>query len=285
MLLVVALPLIFLVTIVPIVILLYGITRWQSQTAETHRHLGAARAQIDVRIFDAEEIEALPEPVKRYFQSVLTPGQPIVAVAEIGQSGAMRLDLERERWAGMAAEQTTLTERPGFAWDARLRRSPGIQVFVRDSYIAGQGALEAALFGLLPVARQASGETMGRAELARFLAEAPWYPTKLLPSQGVRWTAIDDHSARATLRDGDLEVSAVFGFDEEGMIRSVRSEDRGRMLGDRLAATPWEGRFQDYEPRSGMRIPTQAEAAWLLPDGPQPYWRGRVTDILYRFAP
>ncbi|NEX20470.1 hypothetical protein G3480_09135 [Thiorhodococcus mannitoliphagus] len=285
MFLVVVLPLVFLITVVPILIMLYGITRWQTETAKTQRRLEATRGQIGVRTFAAEEIEALPEPVKRYFQTVLTPSQPVVAVAEIGQTGEMRLDLEREDWTGLAAEQTTFTERPGFTWDARVRRAPGVQVFVRDSYIAGEGALKAALFGLLPVANQKDSETMARAELARFLAEAPWYPTKLLPSQGVRWTAIDDGAARATLSDGELEVSAIFSFDEDGVIRSVRSEDRSRMEGDRLVATPWEGRFWGYEPKSGMRIPTQAEAAWVTPEGSQPYWRGRVADILYKFAP
>jgi hypothetical protein len=28
-----------------------------------------------------------------------------------------------------------------------------------------------------------------------------------------------------------------------------------------------------------MRIPQRGEVAWLLPEGPQVYWRGRVTEI------
>jgi hypothetical protein len=41
----------------------------------------------------------------------------------------------------------------------------------------------------------------------RFLAEAPWYPTTLLPGQGVRWKAIDDSTASATIQDGDTRVT------------------------------------------------------------------------------
>ena len=38
---------------------------------------------------------------------------------------------------------------------------------------------------------------VAQGELMRFFAEAAWYPTALLPSQGVRWQAVDDTSARA----------------------------------------------------------------------------------------
>ena len=40
---------------------------------------------------------------------------------------------------------------------------------------------------------------MAEGELMRFLAEAAWYPTALLPSQGVRWQGADERSAFATL--------------------------------------------------------------------------------------
>jgi hypothetical protein len=40
----------------------------------------------------------------------------------------------------------------------------------------------------------AEGQLMG------FFAEAAWYPTALLPGQGVRWEAVDDSSARGWRR-------------------------------------------------------------------------------------
>lgn len=33
-----------------------------------------------------------------------------------------------------------------------------------------------------------------------------------------------------------------------------------------------------------MRVPMEAEVAWLLPEGPLPYWRGRITKLSYEFA-
>lgn len=48
--------------------------------------------------------------------------------------------------------------------------------------------------------------------------------------------------------------------------------------------TPWQGRFWDYQLRDGMRVPLAGEVAWLLGEGPRPYWRGRIRDIDYEYA-
>jgi len=118
----------------------------------------------------------------------------------------------------------------------------------------------------------------------RFLAEAAWYPTKLLPGDGLSWEAIDETSARATLTDGDTTVELVFTFDEQGMISSVRSAARYREVNGTLVATPWEGRFWNYQENGGMLIPTEGEVAWLLPEGDKPYWRARIEQIEYEFV-
>lgn len=33
-----------------------------------------------------------------------------------------------------------------------------------------------------------------------------------------------------------------------------------------------------------MRVPLEGEVAWMLPAGPWPYWRGRITSVTYAFA-
>ena len=64
----------------------------------------------------------------------------------------------------------------------------------------------------------------------------------------------------------------------------VRAEARERTVGGKLIATPWEGRWSDYQRRDGMMVPMSGEVAWILPGGPKPYWRGRITALSYRFA-
>jgi hypothetical protein len=120
--------------------------------------------------------------------------------------------------------------------------------------------------------------------LHRYLAEGVWMPTALLPSQGVVWTALDDTSARATLTAGATTVSLDVFFGPDGLITRVFTPGRARDVDGRAVPTPWEGRFSDYAGREGMRIPLTGEVAWILPGGPQPYWRGRITGAAYGTA-
>ena len=44
------------------------------------------------------------------------------------------------------------------------------------------------------------------------------------------------------------------------------------------------GRFWNYAEHCGMLVPLSGEVAWLLADGPAPYWRGEVKTLDYEFA-
>ncbi|AFZ08192.1 hypothetical protein Osc7112_3850 [Oscillatoria nigro-viridis PCC 7112] len=262
-----------------------GAYRWHLGTKELRANLEAARLPIKPLTFDAREIADLPQPVQRYFRAAIEDGQPLIAAARVSHEGTFNMSETAEKWSAFTSTQLVITQRPGFDWDGRIAMMPGINAFVHDAYISGEGILHAALLGLVTLADIRGTPEAALGELMRFFAEAAWYPTRLLPSQGVRWEAIDNSSARATLQDGDTPVSLDFRFDEAGLIASIRAEARARTVNGGLVFAPWIGRFWDYKLRDGMRIPLSGEVAWQLPDGSLlPYWRGRITNIAYEFA-
>ncbi|MDB5903898.1 MAG: uncharacterized protein JWM26_2776 [Betaproteobacteria bacterium] len=140
------------------------------------------------------------------------------------------------------------------------------------------------MLGLVSVVDLRARGDLARGELMRYFAESAWYPTALLPSQGIRWSAVDDRSAHATLEDGDLAVTMLFSFSDDGLIDTVRAEDRGRLVGGKTFPTSWQGRFRNYAVRDGMRVPLEGEAAWLLPEGEKVYRRARVVAATCEFA-
>lgn len=208
----------------------------------------------------------------------------MVTTARLTHEGQFNMGETQAKWCRFTSDQVAFTRRAGFDWDGRIAMAPGLNVFVHDAYVAGEGLLHAELLGLVTLADIRATPEVARGELMRFLAEAVWYPTALLPSQGVRWEAIDDLSARATLTDGATTVSLDFRFDAEGLVSGVRAAARHRTVNGALVATPWQGRFWGYEVRGGMRIPLQGAVAWEMPAGLWPYWRGRTTEISYEFA-
>ena len=264
--------------------ILHGASSWQSDTSELRGRLEAARFPASVGIYDPGELDPLPEPVQRYFRIVLTEGQRVVAAISVEHTGSLNMSEVGEQWKPFESTQRVTIRRPGFVWDARILVAPGMTVHVRDAYVAGEGVLTARLFGLVSAMEQPSTPELAQGELMRFLAEGAWYPTALLPSQGVVWRAIDETRAGATLTDGTVTADMVFQFDAQGLISSVRSDVRYREVGGVQVATPWQGRFWDYELRDGMLVPLQGEAAWLCPDGLKPYWLGHVSVIRYEFA-
>ena len=262
--------------------IIYGSYRWQLDTDQLRAKLTGGRRTIEPKIYDPKELEGLPNPVQRFFRTVLKDGQAIVTTVKLSQQGEFNMNEMEDKWSPFTATQLVTTQRLGFDWDARIQMAPGLNAFVHDTYLLGEGSLHASLLGLFSVAKMDSTPESNLGELLRFFAEALWYPTALLPSQGVRWEAINDNSARATLTDGATTASVVFQFNAEGAISTMRAEARYR---DKLTAMPWCGQFWEYSVRDGMLIPLEGEVGWEYPEGTRLYFKGRITEIDYEFAP
>lgn len=187
-------------------------------------------------------------------------------------------------WKPFTSRQVVVTSRPGFVWDGAIRMAPGLPVRVHDAYVAGEGLLVPAILGLVTLTELRGRGEIAEGELLRYLAEAAWYPTALLPGQGVEWSPLDDTSALAQLTDGGVTARLTFRFGPDDLIASVRTETRGRLLAGAIVPTPWQGRWSDYQRRDGMMVPMAGEVAWIPPQGEKPYWRGRITALSYDFA-
>jgi hypothetical protein len=268
-----------------------GAWRWNAGTRTLIDRLEAARrTAVPSKVDLGRDLDGLPAPAQRFFRAALGDGAPLVAALSLEHRGTFNVAAEGpERWIPFTSTQRVATSRPGFVWDARMAMAPGLTVYVHDAYVAGEGILHPAVLGLVSLIdlRSSSPEPGGVAhgEFMRFVAEAAWYPTALLPSQSARWTAVDDRSARVTLADDAVSVSLLLRFDPStGLIDSVRAEARGRTVGNDIVMTPWEGRWWDYAEHNGMKVPMSGEVAWLTPGGRRAYWRGTVTALHHEFV-
>lgn len=262
----------------------YGKAHWADATRVLLDQLEATRQPPVVMHFDAHELDGLPAPVQRYFRAVLKDGQPIVTASTMLLTGTFNMSLEREQWKAFTSQQRVVTRSPGFVWNACMDVVPGLAVRIHDAYVGGEGRLRVAALGLFAIADIHGPGSIAQGELMRFWSEAAWYPTALLPSQGVRWQAVNDRSANATLVDGAISVTMLFNFDDAGLIDWARAEARGATVGKAVVMMPWEVRMSGYQEREGMRVPLYGEAAWLTPQGRKPYFRGTIASVACEFA-
>jgi hypothetical protein len=262
----------------------FGVYHWQRGTANLRAQLAATQTIINTRLYDERELENLPAPVQRYFKAVLKNHAPIIKTAYFHQTGTFNMGETTPQWRRFEADQKVVTHIPGFDWNARISIFPGFNVYVHDAYVAGEGLLQTKLLGIFSMAHIHGTPEVAQGELMRYLSEAVRYPTALLPSQGVLWQAIDDTSARASLTDGNTSVSLDFHFNADGLVKAIHADSRARTVGGKIENAPWDIRVWNYQNYQGMRVPTEGEVAWALPDGAYPYWRGRVNSARYEFV-
>lgn len=257
--------------------------RFRRETARRVTDLLAAAD--DPGPLPAPDLKALPPPIRRYLEHVLPEEPPPVHTVRLWQRGSFRT-APTHSWRPFTATQHVTLQPPGFVWDASVRMMPWVPVRVIDEFRGGQGALCAKLGGVLTVAEPAPGPALNEAELMRYLAEAPLYPTALLPGRGVEWTPIGDRSARATLTVQDTTASLVFHVNEWDEISRVTGKRAYVQEDGTTEPRPWHGYWRRYTMRNGIRVPLEGEVAWVHPDdGEVAYWRGHIDQIEHQPGP
>jgi len=258
--------------------------RWERATTRVLARLRAAERRDTegsaVR-FALEQLDGLPAPVARYLAFALAPGQRRVRRARIRWAGEFAI--RPGAWRPFTALQHYTVRPPGFVWDADIRTMPLLPTRVRDGYVRGTGTMLGAVGGVVPVVDQRDTPQLTAGALMRWLGEAVWLPTALLPGDGVSWTPVSDRSARASLTDGTTTVSMDFHFGAGGEILRV-SALRHRDVDGTPVLTPWAARLAEYVRVGGMMIPGFGEVEWVTPEGRWPYWRGRPVTVQYDYA-
>jgi hypothetical protein len=251
---------------------------------ETARRMDELRRRANTgreTVFTTDDLEGLPAPVRAYFENTLQEGQPYIDSVRLKQNGKLRLGDASSSWRRFTATQRVTVDPPGFFWDASISLAPFVSLRIRDLFRDGNGSAEVSLFGIVPLDRGEPSQELNEAELVRYLAEAVWYPTALLPGEGVQWEPIDDRTAKATIDHGDVSASLAFSFNEDDEVTRVYTEERYRRVEDGFEPTPWSGYWHDYRRRNGVRIPMEGEVVWHLPDGDLEAWQGRLAEIHY----
>lgn len=269
-----------ILSILLILIFLGGQFSWLNYTSSKSKDL-FTKASKDKQLIDLKEITTLPKPVQKYFNLVLKDNAHIINTAYISQEGEFKIDENSDKYSKTEAQQFFSTKPRAFTWHAKISVDAGIYINVFDSYINSKGAIKAKFLSLYTIVDEHSNTKLDKGALQRYLAESIWYPTALLPSQGVKWTAIDANKAKATLSDGDITTSLEFTFNEKGEITSIYSPDRFREKDGNYIATPWSCKVKNYIQKDGYLIPEYGEVSWLVNNKEFTYYKLNIKDVQY----
>lgn len=248
---------------------------WRAGVAEFHQEVMSGAEPTTTL-----PLNSTPEPVARYLARSLPSPTPQVESARLHQKGTFQMGEGEDAWRRFTAEEVFRVNPPAFYWDARIEVAPGFAAFVRDSYLRGSAEMLGKVAGLITVVHESNSPQLASGALARYLAEAVWFPTRLATGPNLIWTPVDDTRARATLTDEGTTVSLIFTFNDAGDPIRVEGE-RARATESGFVNTPWIGTFSDHADVQGFRIPRYGEVGWVVDGELVLYWRGRVQAAEY----
>ncbi len=198
-------------------------------------------------------LEELPLPVLRYLNHALPADRRGLKFVRYEQSGTLRTDPMRDNWIKFIASQVISPRRTEFLWTARASIAPLLHVRVRDSYIGGLGAGRVLFLSAIPIASASGNIEINSGSLHRFLAEAVWCPSALMPSAQLTWSPVDDHRAIAALTDGATTVSLEFRFSSENEVISIYTPGRWGSFDGTYKQVAWEGKFHRYSANRALK--------------------------------
>jgi hypothetical protein len=112
-------------------------------------------------------------------------------------------------------------------------------------------------------------------EFQRWLSESVWFPTNLLPSEHLKWTEIDQHSAKLSFHYNESSIEFVVTINDLGEIEQMETK-RFMQKGSKEI---WIVKFADYKKMNGVFIPTRNEAFWRLEGNDFCYARFNLLDF------
>lgn len=223
----------------------------------------------------------LPKPVQKYFRNVLTNGQSFIKTTWLEQIGELKVTPQSKDWSKFKATQIISQDNVSFLWDAKINIAPLFHVRVRDSLIEAMGEGNVYLMSAISLGSDKNKPELNSGTLYRYLAEAVWHPTALLPQSGVNWESVDNNKAIANLTKFNISISLEFKFNNFGEIIGIYTKDRYGKFGNKYVKYPWEGKFSDYKEFNGIKIPTKGEVGWHLPNGWWLFWKGEIMDAKF----
>ncbi len=228
-------------------------------------------------------LQTLPAPVARYLKHVLKDGQPLISLVKIRQTGALRTKTSTNTWHTFTAKHMATPITPGFVWGAKVNLLWKIWLRVSDACMSGASTSKVDFLSVIPLGSESNVAALNTGALHRFLAEAVWYPTALLPGGGVEWAPVDDHSAIATLTDRNISVSLEFRFNENDEVAGVYTPARNQRINGDYYPTPWEGHFSHYVSQAGMRVPSYGEVGWYAEGEWRCVWKATISNMKFNF--
>ena len=245
--------------------------------------IGSLKDSVDFaqkEIFSHQTLNDQPYLIQHFFSKVVGKNAEFPQFVTIKQKAEFKTDLNSD-WFPMSADQYFTTEEPNFLWYSELETSKYFWINAIDSYIDGKGNMLIKFNSSITLA-DSWGIELDKSGLFRYISEAVYFPTKLLPSENLMWNVLDSNIAEIKFKHRDLSVVAKIFFNSDHTIEKIETFDKYRALDNGFQKSRYTVYFSKYAFLSdSFLVPTYMEVEWNLPSGPFKYGKFNIIDIVY----
>ncbi|MBZ0183931.1 MAG: hypothetical protein K8F60_15855 [Melioribacteraceae bacterium] len=227
--------------------------------------------------FTLDDTTDIPLIVSKYLDYTFADRTKIPKYAVVKQNALFRTS-EKSEFSKLTAVQHYNLRSPGFVWVAELMASSIIPVKAIDTYLNGKGNVLIKLLSSITISDE-TGPEMDQSSLMRYFVEAPFVPYILLPSNIVKWSLINQSTAKVEIVLDNQKYEMEISFNQKGEIVKVFTKDRYRTTNAGYVKSGFTARFNDYKEFNGIKIPTYAEIEWNEKDKDFMYGKFTVESI------
>ncbi len=230
------------------------------------------------RVISENDIEYLPESVKKWLRHSGAIGKKYMAAGKVVQQAEMKLKPDQENWFKANAVQYSTVDVPAFIWTVDVKMNDVIYFLGRDKFEGGEGEMLIKLNSLINLVDE-RGEKMNESTLQRFLGEMVWFPSLAL-SPYVTWHELNDTSAMATMEYKGTKGSGTFYFNSDGdFVRFSTLRYNGNEPDAKRFE--WVLLVDQYKTFEGIKVPSRMTATWKFEKGDWTWLKLEILDIKY----
>lgn len=244
------------------------------------KRLKENQQNLEGRVITEGDISHLPESVKKWLIKSGIVGGKWYRYVYIEEKGSMKLDMYKDKWIFASAKHYVGLVEPSFVWSVKAEMMPFVYTYGRDLFLEGIGAMEMRVLNIFKVVDEHNGNKLNQSSFQRYLLEMPWYPQAAL-NKNMKWTKIDDNTAKVVMSHRGVVGEAYYYFDAEGNVLKV-SAMRYKDIKPNSPMFNCIGEAKEYKKFDDVLIPNKISVTWKLPTIDYNWFKVETSKIEYK---
>ena len=226
-----------------------------------------------------QDIQLLPEPVKKYLHYVGAVGKPSINNFRAIYKGEFKRSPESD-WMEIVSRQYDFFDDPARLFYIKSHLF-GIPFDGLHLYIGKNATMQIKVASIFEVA-DAKGDEMNRGETVTLFNDICLLAPSALINKNIKWETVDSLTVKAEFTNKTNTISATLYFNKKGELINFISNDRYFSSdGKTYINYPWSTPIKNYKDFEGRKVATYGEAIWQTPKGEYSYARFDLHEINY----